>query len=83
MFNKELFLQLCEEHGVEFSDKYSAPMIVNKNGDVKELTVKELIEEFIQYAEDEFGLAITPVKSDNPDTFEKIFKGADRELNGR
>lgn len=32
-----------------------------------------MLEDFIKYAKEEFGLTITPISSDNPDTFEKIF----------
>ena len=31
------------------------------------------IDDFIKYAKDKFGVTLTAVKSDNPDTFEKIF----------
>ena len=32
-----------------------------------------ILEDFIKYANDKFGITITAVKSDNPDTFSKIF----------
>lgn len=34
---------------------------------------KELLDEFIAFAKAEYGLTIEVVKSDTPDSFEKIF----------
>ena len=30
-------------------------------------------EDFIQYAKDEYGIDVSCIKSDNPDTFDKLF----------
>lgn len=35
---------------------------------------KELFNEFIAFAKAEYGLTVTVVESDTPDTFEKIFR---------
>lgn len=34
---------------------------------------RELLDEFIPYAKTKYGLTVKAVKSDNPDSFEKIF----------
>ena len=36
-FNKDLFLELCEEYNVEFSNEYTDVMLV-ENGVIKKLT---------------------------------------------
>lgn len=35
---------------------------------------KELLDEFIAFAKAEYGLTVEAVKSDTPDTFDKIFE---------
>ena len=35
----------------------------------------KLLEEFISFAKENYGISITAVKGDNPDTFEYIFGG--------
>lgn len=37
MFDRDLFLTLCEEYGVEFSDTYTKPMYREDDGTMKEL----------------------------------------------
>ena len=44
-FNSELFMELCEKYGVEFSNKYDEPVIEHKDGSVtkfSELTDSDL-----------------------------------------
>lgn len=37
MFDKDLFISICKDYGVEFSDKYDKPMIRDYNGELKPL----------------------------------------------
>ena len=41
MFDRELFSKLCKDYGVPFSSDYKVPML-NKNGELKELTSSDL-----------------------------------------
>lgn len=34
-----------------------------------------MLEDFIKYAKEEYGIIIIPKESNNPDTFEKLFGG--------
>lgn len=36
-FDEELFKKICEDYGVEFSDKYSTAMIRNEKGELHPL----------------------------------------------
>lgn len=42
MFDRELFLELCEKYNVPFSSKYKVPMIQEKDGTIRELTPEYL-----------------------------------------
>ena len=42
-FDKNLFYRLCEEYGVELSDKYDKPMLKEPNGTVKPLTDEDAL----------------------------------------
>lgn len=35
-----------------------------------------MLEDFIKYAKEEYGVTITQEESDEPDTFEKLFGGS-------
>lgn len=41
MFNKELFLKLCEKYGVQFSSEYDTTMI-NDNGKLRPLVDSDI-----------------------------------------
>jgi len=45
MFDKDLFLSLCEKYNVQFSDEYDEPMVIH-NGEIN--TVYEFIESMLE-----------------------------------
>jgi hypothetical protein len=66
-FDKDLFISICKDYGVKFSDKYDAPMIRNYDGELQTLN------EFLGFAKAQYDCDITPEPSDTPDTFKSIF----------
>ena len=42
-FDKELFYRLCEKYGVELSDKYDKPMLIEPNGTLRSLTDEDIL----------------------------------------
>ena len=65
-FDKELFLSICEEYGVEMSNKYDKAMIRTDEG-------LKILNEFLGFAKEEYNCDIALEPSDTPDTFKRIF----------
>jgi hypothetical protein len=76
--------EFYEEHNNEVTQAYDMAIASLETDEAYQLeyekTTKPTIEEFIEYAQKEFGVIIKAEKSDNPDTYEKLFGTTKKDL---
>lgn len=57
----------------DFADKVAQMSDAEIRESISEAAKHSSMDDFVKFAKDEFDLTVTPIKSDDPDSFTKIF----------